>query len=176
MHSFHRDSSGQTYAYLACELNTTLLSYTVDPSSGSLHPLGAEPLSCLPPGLDAGGTPATGHARTTSEIAVSPDGRHVYVGTRGDPDEDHIAVFERAASTTGEVRWLGWDAIGGRNLRHFSMTGDGRWVIAAGQDSGSVVVLQRDEGTGRLSKVEGASVGFEKVAFAGVVVDAAASS
>lgn len=164
---FHCDSAtGHTYAYLACELNTTLLAFHVDPKDGSLQPTG-EAQSSLPPGLDAGGTPADGNARTTSEIAVSPCGRFVYVGTRGDPEEDHIAIFARRES--GEVEWIGWDGVGGRNLRHFSLSTDGKWVAAASQNDGRVVMLRRDDQSGRLTKTGEASIDFEKVAFAGFV-------
>jgi len=42
---------------------------------------------------------------------------------------------------------------GGRNLRQFAVTGDGKYLVCANQDSGLVTVLPRNERSGFLGKV-----------------------
>ncbi|CAO1617613.1 unnamed protein product [Parajaminaea phylloscopi] len=165
--SFHEDGH-QVFAYLACELDTTLVAYRVNEQDGSLEQVG-EPQRVLPAGRDAGGNSTVGHALTTSEVAVSPDGRFVYVGCRGDPTEDHVAIFRRD-SKTGSVSWSEWVESGGRNLRHFSLSPDphARYLAAGHQNTGNVTILERDEKTGSLRRLATAE-DVDMVAFAGFV-------
>lgn len=115
--AFHQEE-GKTYAYLAAELETTVTAFQVSPVDGSLKAIG-KPLYALPEGVAPGGNSTYGHLRTTSEIAVSPDGKFVYVGTRGDEVEDHISIFKRNADD-GSIKFQEWALSGGRNLRHVS--------------------------------------------------------
>lgn len=167
--SFHHDQEDRNvYGYLACELNTTLVAFVIVPEDGSLQQIG-QAQSALPAGVAPGGNPQDGNGRTTSEVAVSPDGRFVYVGTRGDPEEDHIAIFERQTGHGG-VRFLEWIASGGRNLRHFSLSAvesGARYISAAHQDTSNVTVLERDVQSGLLRKTGANYPGADKVAFAG---------
>lgn len=165
----HARKAATVHAYLASELSTTLTAFSVSPADGSLSPIGTPQLA-LPAGVDPGGNATAGHVRTTSEVAVSPDGKYVYVGTRHDDEEDHVAVFERDGES-GAVRFLEWVGTKGRNLRHFSLSPDpeARYLAAANQDTGSVYILERDPETGSL-KQTGANVqNVGQVAFAGFV-------
>lgn len=99
------------HAYLASEISATLTALVWSADHGSLSTIG-DPQSALPPGAAA-----TNH--TTSEVAISPDGKYVYVGTRSDAVEDHVAVFVRDDSD-GSVKFREWVPSGGRHLRHVS--------------------------------------------------------
>lgn len=158
----------KTYAYLASELATTLTAFEISQQDGSLKMVD-KPVTALPDGVSPGANSTTGNTRTTSEVAVSPDGKFVYVGTRGDTTEDHISVFKRDAETGG-VKFQEWYASGGRNLRHFSLSPEplGRFIAAGHQDTGNVTILARDGETGALKQTATVqNVG--QVAFAGFV-------
>lgn len=115
---YRQNRNSPTHAYLASELATTLTAFEVSQEDGSLSIIG-QPQLAVPEGVDLGGNATTGHIRTTSEVAVTPDGNFVYVGTRHDEVEDHIAIFQRNADD-GSVKFQEWVASGGRNLRHVS--------------------------------------------------------
>lgn len=115
------NTTSKTYAYLASELTVTLTAFDVSDHDGSLTPIG-DPTSALPQGVSAiveGAGPQVQSNRTTAEVAISPDGRFVYVSHRNDPDEDHISIFLRDVHD-GSVSFREWVGSGGRNLRHVS--------------------------------------------------------
>ncbi|PWN20494.1 3-carboxy-cis,cis-mucoante lactonizing enzyme [Microstroma glucosiphilum] len=173
--AFYRKKAGDhIYAYLASELSTTLTAFRVHESDGDLQIIG-KPVFALPAGTDPGANKENGNTRTTSEVAVSPDGNFVYVGTRGDPKEDHVAVFKRNSSD-GSVVFKQWYHSGGKNLRHFSLSpdADALYLAAAHQDSGSVTILARNKTDGSLTKTSAVISDFEQVAFAGFFTGAAA--
>ncbi|MCC6764126.1 MAG: beta-propeller fold lactonase family protein [Deltaproteobacteria bacterium] len=88
-------------------------------------------------------------------VAVSPDGKHVYVA--GDP-ADAIAVFARDAAT-GAVTFVARvkNGEGGVSGLHgpyaLALSPDGASVYAAAFDDDAVVAFARDAGTGVLSFV-----------------------
>lgn len=165
---FYR-KDGKTYGYLASELATTLTAFEVSEQDGSLNVIG-QPQSALPQGVSPGGNSTVGNERTTSEVAVSPDGRFVYVGTRHDSVEDHIAIFTRNQQD-GTVQFQEWVQSGGRNLRHFSLSPDpeARYIVAGHQDTSNVTVLARNWQTGSLTKTQASVQNIGQVAFAGFV-------
>lgn len=159
------------FAYLVQELSTTLQAFGVG-SNGVLHAL-QPAVSAVPPGIDTGGTPTAGPQRDTSEVVVSPDGHFVYVGTRGDPVEDHIAIFAR--KDDGTVRFLHWIGTGGLVPRHFSLSldSDGLYMAVAHQASHRLTLFVRDVYTGGLTRIPQATVEtFGQLAFAGFAPDA----
>lgn len=91
-----------------------------------------------------------------NEIAISPDGDHVYVAAYQD---DAVAVFGRSA-TTGRLTYVEMeqDGAGGVNglagTRSVAVSPDGDHVYAVGFDDNAVVVFARDKSTGALSYVE----------------------
>ena len=107
----------------------------------------------------------------TSDLAISPDGRHVYVAVAGPAEEDDIGphlrsavlVFIRARAT-GRLRRLpgaggcvrekgGEGCATGRALRTataIEVSSDGRHVYVVGDDG--IVVLGRDPATGAVSQ------------------------
>jgi len=89
-------------------------------------------------------------------VAVSPDGRSVYVAGSGD---DALAVFARD-SQTGELSFVEFhqDGIGGVNgldsATEVAVSPDGRSVYVTGYWDDALAVFARDSQTGELSFVE----------------------
>jgi DNA-binding beta-propeller fold protein YncE len=87
-------------------------------------------------------------------VAVSRDGRNVYVGSR---DDDAVAVFARDKATGGLSQLaqpegcisengsegICSDGMALRDPRSVAVSGDGRQVYVATQESSAVAVLQR---------------------------------
>ena len=84
---------------------------------------------------------------TVGGIVLSPDGRYLYVGNRGD---DSIGVYH--VDNQGSLIGVQWIASDGRNPRGFQISPSGRWLLAANQDSDNLVVFERDGETGKLEK------------------------
>ena len=125
------------HLYVINELANTVTAASWDADGGVLATI--ETVSTLPAEGFAGFT-------KTAELALTPDGRTLYASNRG---HDSLAVFAR-------------DAGGGRltlrdhvkvpaNPRHFALSPDARWLLAAGQDAGRVEVFAVAPETGDLT-------------------------
>ena len=112
-------------------------------------PTGVAPVGYLTAAGRAVSTSDAGYkgANTASEIAVSPEGRFVYVSNLG---EDSLAVFA-VDEGTGALRGVQRIASGGKAPRHFALDAEGRWLVCGNADSDAVTVFARDETTGRLT-------------------------
>ena len=92
----------------------------------------------------------------TSGLAVSPDGRQVYVTGQGD---DALAVFTRNAST-GHLKLVniyaqGVDEVEGLyGAMAVKVSPDGKRVYTTGMNDGAVSAFDRDAATGALTFVE----------------------
>lgn len=105
--------------------------------------------------LTDGGDPVQGMFGAIA-VAVSPDGKHVYVAGGFD---DAIAIFDREPSTgrlsysgavfNSDVDVDGLDGVGG-----IAVSGDGENVYAAGRVDNSLVVFSRDQISGDLEFLE----------------------
>jgi 6-phosphogluconolactonase (cycloisomerase 2 family) len=89
------------------------------------------------------------------DVAVSPDGAHVYVAAK---DEDAIAVFARSA-TGGTLTFVGNTTVAQTptpldGVRQLLVSGDGAHVYAAGADANTLAVFARDSAGGTLTLVE----------------------
>ena len=117
--------------YVADELSSTLSTYVPDPATGGLRLVHSRKATLVDP---------VG-ANHLSEIAVSPDGRFVYVASRGN---DTISTF----AAEGEVP-VPVDEVptGGAFPRHFALAGP--WVYVANERSDTVTVLRLDDGVPR---------------------------
>lgn len=82
------------------------------------------------------------------EILCSPDGKYLYVGNR--IAADTIAVFD-IHPTTGALTLRQLAPNGGKTTRHLTLDPTGRWLVLSNQDSGNIVVLERNPTTGELS-------------------------
>ena len=101
-----------------------------------------------------GGVPGLGGA---DDAAVSPDGKHVYVtGAR----DNSVVVFERDSQAMGKLAFAskaseGTDGVTGLvDPSSVTVSPDGNNVYATGYAKGTLVVFDRDAGSGALSFVE----------------------
>jgi 6-phosphogluconolactonase len=82
-----------------------------------------------------------------ADIHVSPDGRFLYASNRGDADE--IAIYSIDAK--GELKLVGRQSVLGKTPRNFAIDPTGNFLLAANQNSNSVVIFKRDLNTGLLT-------------------------
>ncbi len=122
--------------YIINELANTVDVSSWDAAAGTLAHV--QTISTLPAGFKG--------TNTTAEIAVSRDGRFVYGSNRG---HDSIAVFSRSAAD-GQLALLQNESTRGKNPRHFTLSPDGCWLLAANQDTLSITVFRVGE-DGRLT-------------------------
>ena len=129
--------------YFSDEQGNSVTSYSLDPTLGTLSPV--QTVSTLP-----GGTTVS---NTCAQIQVSPTGRMLYAPNRG---HDTIACFsvdakgrlERVANVPTEP-----------TPRAFSLDPEGRFLLAAGLDSGKLAAYRTDEAAGNLEPVATYDVG-----------------
>ncbi len=94
-------------------------------------------------------------------IAVSPDGKHVYVGSQG---TNALIVFDRN-EVNGSLSFVathvdGTEGISGMDgLQHVSISPDGKHLYVSGAASNSVAVFLRDAVSGKLSFVQAVTDG-----------------
>lgn len=131
--AFHPD---KPFAYVINELNSSVSVFAYDAATGQLEAL--QHISTLPEGF-------TGE-NGTAEVIVSADGRFVYGSNRG---HDSIVVF--AVDEQGKLTVVQHISSGGGHPRHFALTPSGRHLLVANRDNNNIVVLQRDEESGKLT-------------------------
>ena len=99
-----------------------------------------ETVSTLPPErVDAENYP--------SHVALSDDGRWLYVANRGD---NSLAVF-RVNGRTGQLRLRQAVPVGGDWPRHFAISPGGGYLVVANQRSNNVVLFRRSRRAGKLT-------------------------
>lgn len=114
--------------YVADELGSTVSVY--EPHAGALRRIHRVPATVTPP-------TGTNHP---AEIAVSADGRYVYVANRGNDSIATFAVDGRTLTAVDEV------STGGVGPRHFTIVGDIMYV--ANERSHTVTLLRVDPDSG----------------------------
>lgn len=114
--------------YVTNELDNTVTVYGYE--AGQLHE--RQTLDTLPPDAPAS---------KVAHILVAPSGRHLYVSNRG---HDSIATF--AIGPDERLERVALTPCGGETPRHFNLSPDGRFLLAANQDSGHVAVLAVEDG------------------------------
>ncbi len=130
------------YAYVIMEFADVVVLHDVG-ADGTLTRREAYPT--LPAGFD-------GDSNTTADVHVTPDGTALYGSNRG---HDSLAMFSIAAD--GTLTSLGTVPTEARP-REFALSPDGRYVIAAGQDSG-FLQSYRVEASGELTSLDRIEVG-----------------
>ena len=128
------------WLYSVNELDSTVDILRWDADRGSLQAKGS--VSTLLPDF----APKTAFA---GEIVISRDGRNLYVGNR--IAADTIAMFDLADSG-GSLRLAQLTSNGGKLTRHIALDPTGHWMLLSNQGSGTLVVLERDLKTGKLSE------------------------
>lgn len=111
------------FAYVNTEMGLNVVAFSVA-GNGGLNEI--QSLPTLPEGADKKGV-------STAEIFVRPDGKTLYVSNRG---HDSIAVYTIApdGKLTLLQHMLGTPAT----PRGFGLSADGRWLVCAGQKSGTL--------------------------------------
>jgi len=84
----------------------------------------------------------------SADIHVSPDGKFLYASYRDDLND--LAIF-KIDSKTGKLNLIGRQSTLGKVPRNFVITPDGNFLLAAHQNSDSVVIFKRNKETGLLS-------------------------
>ncbi len=123
-------------AFLITELSTELKTYRWDAKKGELTLTGT--ISTLAPDFQG--------KKSGAEIALSPDGRFLYLSNRG---EDTIVVYTVDAKS-GSVKEIQRVSSEGKDPWSFTLTHDARWMVVGNEASGDVTVLERDGKTGKL--------------------------
>lgn len=120
------------------EIKLTETAFSYDAESGQLKAL--ESISVLPKGVPFS------PKYSTAETRVHPNGRWVYVSLR---TQDSIARLD-FDDATGKLTHVNNTPSGGKVPRNFNIDPSGRWLLAAHQESGNVVVFGIDPQTGDL--------------------------
>ena len=117
---------GGRFAYLVNELDSTVAALAYDGAGAFGH---LQTVATLPDGF--------GGASTCADIQVSPSGTFVYTSNRG---HDSIVVH-RIDPLAGTLGYVGHASTLGRTPRSFGIDPSGRFLLAANQDSDTVVTL-----------------------------------
>ncbi|MEV4927142.1 lactonase family protein [Streptomyces roseoverticillatus] len=127
------------FAYVANELDNTVVVCAYDPSTGDLSP---------GPARHTGSGSGTGGTRNyPAQILVGKSGRFAYLANRG-----HNSIARYAVEASGaRLRLLNTVPVDGDFPRHIAFSPDERLLFAANQRSGSVTVFRADPGSGRLT-------------------------
>jgi len=129
-------SSDGRFLYVINELQSTVVTYSYNATTGALHEL--QTISTLPKTFSRNSTAA--------EIEIHPSGKVLFASNRGD---DSIAVFAIDLHT-GTLTQVETDRTGGKTPRNFAIDPTGSWLLAANQDSDQIVVFRIDGKTGHL--------------------------
>lgn len=134
------------YIYVNNEMGLSVSVFERDAASGALSPI--QVIRTLPEAVPGKGI-------TTSEIAVHPSGKWLYVSNRGN---DTIASFDIGAD--GRLTRIASAPSLVKGPRGFAIDPAGRWFIVAGQNDNKIAVLKIDQSTGCLiSTDQVASIG-----------------
>jgi len=134
------------WIYLINELDSTLdhFLWTTTHGTASAPPKGMLINASTTVSTLASGFPAA--KNTAAEVMVSPDGNFLYASNRG---EDTLVVF--AINDDGSLKEVQRISSGGKTPRHFTFDPTFQWILCGNQDSATVVVFRRDQGTGKLT-------------------------
>lgn len=130
------------FLYLLTELTAELRVYRWDADSGHLEP--AQTLSAYPADY-------SGDQRSGAEIAVSRDGRFLYVSLRG--DQDSLVVYEIARGT-GQLHEIQRVSALGKTPWSIAIDPAGRWLFVTNEASNSVTLFGIDTASGKLTATD----------------------
>lgn len=130
-------SPNSRHAFMISEMGATVTAYRYEPSLGTL--VETDTQSTLPSDFHG--------ENKSAAIRVHPGGRFIYGTNRG---HDSVAVFA-FDDATGRLSRLEIVSSGGAAPRDAILTPDGRWLLAAHQDSDTLTALRVDAASGRLT-------------------------
>ncbi|WP_266368931.1 lactonase family protein [Tellurirhabdus rosea] len=125
-------------AYLVAEMGSATVAFNRDPKTGALTIL-QESVKTLPAEF-------TGN-NTSADIHTDPAGRFLYQSNRG-----HNALAIMSIAGDGKLTLVGHQPVG-EVPRNFMVDPKGDFVLAANQNSDSILIFKRDKATGKLSQV-----------------------
>lgn len=85
-----------------------------------------------------------------AEVRLSPNARFLYASNRGDAND--ISVFE--LEKDGKLKFVERIKSGGEMPRNFIITKDGKYLLVGNQASNNICVFERNQKTGRLTKLD----------------------
>jgi 6-phosphogluconolactonase len=129
----------EKFLYLDTELTAELRVYRWDANKGSLHLV--QSLSAYPASY-------SGAEKSAAEIAVSGDGRFLYVSLRGDQDSIVVYAVNKQAGTLKEIQRI---SSQGKTPWSFGVDPTGHWMLVTNEASNSVTVFSIAPATGKLS-------------------------
>ncbi len=144
-------SPDNRFLYMLCELSGDVLQFAIDQAKGTLSPVArvasVPPEAQLIPGKPRGGTldPAAARMIWCADIAITPDGRHLYTTER---TQSRISIM-RIAADTGTPR-LVTSCPTGRQPRGICIDSRGDVLIASGEKTDYLTVFQIDAATGAI--------------------------
>jgi 6-phosphogluconolactonase len=124
------------FLFVSNEVDSTITSMAWDAEKGALQPV--HTLSTLPEGWNG--------ENSVADIHVAPSGRYVYVSNRG---HHSLAIFS-TNEWTGTLFPNGHVSTGGAWPRNFAIDPDGAFLLAANQNSGTIVSFRLEPGSGQL--------------------------
>ena len=83
----------------------------------------------------------------SADIHISPDGKFLYASNRG--MENNITIFS-VDKSTGKLTLRGYQSTMGVQPRNFMIDPSGKYLLAANQKTGNIVIFKRDITTGLL--------------------------
>ncbi|KAI1871623.1 hypothetical protein JX265_005609 [Neoarthrinium moseri] len=143
-----------TMMYLVGELDNTIRAFLIGDTASSLtlNITMLQIVSTLGPGAKRT-DPNNEHL--ASEVALSTDGRFLYVSNRNTVsyDADPIAIFAlQPSDTKAPLTYLGQNSTLGKIPRHFSLSQDpeNKWVAVANEVSNNILLFKRNRKSGFL--------------------------
>ncbi len=124
------------FLFLSNEINSTVTSLAWDKEKGVLTPIQSQ--STLPDGWSG--------ENHVADIHVTPTGRYVYVSNRG---HHSLAIFA-VNEWTGTLFPNGHVSTGGAWPRGFGIDPTGHYLLAANQNSGTVLTFRLEPNSGQL--------------------------
>ncbi|GHS96189.1 3-carboxymuconate cyclase [Synergistales bacterium] len=135
-HCVFHPSGRHCYAINELDISVSVMDY--DGAGGLVH---RQTISLVPDGTDKSGS-------IGADIHISALGTAVYASVRG-LDTLYILNVE----PTGLLSLQGTVPSGGKTPRNFALTPDGKYLIAANQDTDNLVVFKIEASTGDLKKL-----------------------
>lgn len=131
--AFHPEKD---FVYILNETHSSVTSCSYDSQTGALSEI--QNISMLPDGYTG-----TSYA---AAIKIHPNGNYLYASNRG---HNSIAVYE--ITTEGSLDFIEHETTGINFPRDFGISPDGKYMIIANQKGTSVISLEIDESTGKLT-------------------------
>ena len=126
------------WVYVINELNSTIEAFTFDKDNAKMERF--QIISSLPEGYTGEGNCAAIH--------VHPNGKFLYGSNR--KDHHSIGVFSIDAQT-GRLQLVEHESTQGHSPRDFTIAPNGKFLLAANQDTDAIITFEIDDKTGALT-------------------------